>query len=495
MEPHSLLLKCLRIGLIPGLAAGWCHAAEPVVKLDLGGCAGMELVLIRSGEFIQGSPPEEPGRGTDETSRTVRLTSDYYISRTSVTRGQWECFVRETGYRTEAETGTSGGFGWNGSALVQDRRFTWRDPGFPQTPEHPVCLVTFPDAQAFCAWLTRKTRRAATLPTEAQWEYACRAGTTTPWHSGSTPADCDRIIRHKGNSGNRTHPVDTLPQNPWGLAIGGNVSEWCLDWYAPYPPGAATDPRQDNPNLSDKPRRVLRGGSWLREAKNSRSASRYRADPRSRNADIGFRVVCTTEVAPPPPSPPVRNEPPTAPPKVEAEPGDPPRPVAPPPIRNSAPTSSRVVVNSGFRIGNFFGGLLCLLIPLGIGILLIRLIAKHGEQPAGNAPAPPPQSRARRPLIRKGEDGFWIDGEWPLGTALRLHYLVNGVATDTELTYRPGPNGQFVYTGSPPESVSVVPDSADPMPAPLFADPPVAPSPREDRPPVGPRPPIFPTAY
>lgn len=485
-------MRNIRLLVIPCLAACFANAAEPTLRIDLGGGTALDMVLVRAGEFTQGSPDGEAGRGTDESPRTVRITRDYYIGRTSITRGQWERFVIETGFRSEAETGTSGGFGWDGAALVQKKQFTWRNPGFPQTGDHPVCLVTFPDAQAFCSWLARKTKRKTTLPTEAQWEYACRAGTATPWHAGSTAEDCDRIAWHKGNSGNGTHPVDAKQANAWGLVIGGNVSEWCLDWYAPYQSGTLTDPLQDNPNLSDKPRRVLRGGSWIRDAKNTRSAARWRVDPRSRNADIGFRIVCSVEASPPPhpaPAPQV--------PKVEADPGDSMMQSAPPPVpsrdvfqsNQNPPVSMRPSIFSGL------GGLLCMLIPIGIIIVFIRLLASHGKQQQTNPFVSQPKPSAVRSPIRKVDDGFWIHGDWPLGTSLKLHYVVGGISEDLDLIYRPGPEGQFIFTGVCPDSVSIVSDGGSPIPPQLVMQPTVFPDEREDRDTRRPRPPVFPSAY
>src|SRR5688572_17764924 len=138
----------LSVGIL--LLAGMAFAADPSLKLDLGGGTTMDLVLVPAGQFTQGSPATEANRATDEIQRNVRISRDYYIGRTAVTRSQWERFVVETRYRTEAETGTSGGYGWDGKALSQRKEFTWKNPGFQQTAEHPVCLVTFPDAQAFC---------------------------------------------------------------------------------------------------------------------------------------------------------------------------------------------------------------------------------------------------------------------------------------------------------------------------------------------------------
>ena len=459
----------MKVFWISLMICGAAWAAEPTLHVDLGAGQSLDLILVRSGEFTRGSPAEEPGRGDDETQHPARLTHDYYMARTSVTRGQWERFIAETHYRTEAETGTSGGFGWDGKALSQRKEFTWRNPGFPQTADHPVCLVTFPDAEAFCRWFEKKSRRKTTLPTEAQWEYACRAGTSTPWHGGG-----DDGAWHKGNAGDGTRPADSKQANPWGLIIGGNVGEWCVDWYAPYDVSAATDPRQDNRNLSDKPRRVLRGGSWLREAKYSRSAARYRVDPRSRNADIGFRIVSEASVIAPIVEAPL-GMPTTAPTRVEE---------VPPPSNSRGPD---VAVQ---ETDHMIPGWLCLLIPLGILVVAIRMVVRGRNATSPFVSTSPPVLPS--PSIRKVADGFWIRSRHPVGTPIHLSYLAGGQTVEQTLVYQPGPEGQFVYTGMMPDQVSVsgtgdLPSSDSPPP--LHRSPPPFPD-REVS-----RPSIFPPAY
>ncbi|MEO5713220.1 MAG: formylglycine-generating enzyme family protein [Luteolibacter sp.] len=458
-------MKALWLGILLTGFTTLARAADPTIRPDLGGGTGIDLLLVPAGEFTQGSPADEPGRGSDENQRTVRHTPTLYFSRTAITRGQWERFIAETHYRTEAEIGTSGGYGWDGNALVQRKEFTWKNPGFPQDATHPVCLVTHDDAKAFCQWLEKKTHRKTTLPTEAQWEYACRAGTTTPWHSGASSDSW-----HKGNSGNGTHPADSNAPNAWGLIIGGNVSEWCLDWYGPYETTPQTDPRQGNPNLSDKSRRVLRGGSWNRDAKNTRSASRFRADPKSRNADIGFRIVCDTEII----APAVITPQPAITPPVTVEP--PPvenrsTPIESPFTRSNDPSPAPAMFET--QSSTFgFGSLLCFIIPIAILAIAIRLISRRGSSPSypsmPSRPMPPTLNQQRG--VRMVDNGFWIQSDWPVGTPVHLSYLVNGIMEQQTLVYQPSSQGQFIFTGTRPEKVTI--SGTGNQPPPLRSQPP-----------------------
>jgi hypothetical protein len=258
----------------------------------------------------------------------------------------------------------------------------------------------------------------------------------------------DAVAWHKGNSGNATHPVGQKPANAWALSdMLGNVWEWCEDWYGPYPPDDAIDPLQRNANLSDKPRRVLRGGSWLREAKFCRSAARYRNDAQSRNADNGFRVMTFQVDAPARvAAPPV---------KLEAEQRDPPESA---PIKSQAP-DPLPPARSAFSFGS---GWLALIALIAIALFIIRAIVHlfSGTLSATSGSGSGDRGFTHMPgqplRVRAADDGFWIVGEGiAAGTLLTCRYQVGGGAQQLDVRYEPGPQGQFVFTGSRPSNVSV----------------------------------------
>jgi sulfatase modifying factor 1 len=428
MPTKSFFPACLAF-----LLASTAAAAEPTLTVDLGDGIQLDLVLVKKGSFQQGSPADEPGRGPDETQRQVTISRDFYLGKYPVTRGQFARFVQDTGYRTEAERGTSGGFGWDGSKLTQRKEFTWRNPGFRQSDDHPVTIVSFDDAGGFLDWLSRKAGRSCLLPTEAQWEYACRAGSTTAFYNGPSAKDAPAIAWFKDNADHTTHPVGQKKPNAWGLYdMSGNVFEWCRDWYGPYEAGPVTDPEETRSDRSDKPRRVLRGGSWLGAVEHCRSAARYRNDPGSRNADNGFRVlaVAEKESAPQPEPVPVPENPPVA---------------VPPLAQHPQP---------GWDFGSWgCFGLVCVGL-VGLAVLLIRLWSRPrgwGDT-SGAVQAPPRSVRSR-----VGPDGFWIDApDVPPGSVVRYRYRIDGEERSGQVTYTPGPEGQFVYTGGLPADVEVL---------------------------------------
>jgi formylglycine-generating enzyme required for sulfatase activity len=235
---------------------------------------GMTFVYIKPGTFMMGSPLYETGRDNDETQHQVTLTKGFYMGETEVTVGQWRTFARDSGYRTEAETG--GGAFVNISGKWEKKEgYYWDNPGFAQSENHPVTCVSWNDAQAFIRWINSKEGADYRLPTEAEWEYAARAGTQMARFWGEDPDQaCDyaNVADHTEWSGRKwnnphncrdghwfTAPVGSFRPNPWGLYdMIGNVWEWCQDWKGDYPTSSVTDPTGPYSGSN----RVNRGGSW-----------------------------------------------------------------------------------------------------------------------------------------------------------------------------------------------------------------------------------------
>ena len=226
--------------------------------------------------------------------------------------GAFRQFVSGTGYKTDAEKSGKGGriYG-DDSVWRQKPELTWRNPGFSQSDEHPVMQVSWNDAVAFCQWLGAKEGTACRLPTEAEWEYACRAGTETLWCNGNDPdrvaevgnlldasAKADfpthgRIASSTSDSYPYTAPVRRFRCNAFGLYdMHGNAFEWCNDRY--HPGYYAKSPLHDPSGPDSGQSRVRRGGSWLHNVLFSYSAFREGSEtPDSQACTTGFRVAWT----------------------------------------------------------------------------------------------------------------------------------------------------------------------------------------------------------
>ena len=281
----------------------------PQPKRDLTNSIGMRLVRIEPGTFLMGSPDTDKDAFDDEKPQhRVRITRPFYLGVHEVTRGQFRRFVDDTGYQTEAEKDGKGGWGWNEDAkkFEQNPKYTWLNPGFEQTDEHPVVNVSWNDAVAFAEWLSRKEGVTYRLPTEAEWEYACRAGTTTKYCSGDDPEGLAAVANIADGTAKTkypdwstiaaqdgfiyTAPVGRYNPNAWGLFdMHGNVWEWCSDGYAAdyYKRSPVDDP----PGPDGASDRVIRGGGWGYEPRRARSAYRGRFAPGYRSYNLGFRLA------------------------------------------------------------------------------------------------------------------------------------------------------------------------------------------------------------
>ncbi len=256
---------------------------------------GMRLAYVAPRTFTMGSPKSEADRESQETAHEVELTKGFYVGKHEVTVGAFRKFVRATNYQTDAEKDGKGGYGVKESGgLDLGDKYNWKSPGFEQSDDHPVVLVSWNDAQAYCRWLSKKENKTYRLPTEAEWEYACRAGTRTAYSFGDDPQD---LVAH-GNVGRNkdgfryTAPVGRFKPNRYGLYdMHGNVWEWCEDWYDSkgYQGGRETDPT--GPDSAEA--RVHRGGGWSSSPMRCRSAARVGRHPSAyRGSYLGFRVLC-----------------------------------------------------------------------------------------------------------------------------------------------------------------------------------------------------------
>ena len=246
------------------------------------------------GTFIMGMADVDKS-WRDDSQHQVILTKGFWMLETEVTVGMFKAFVIDTGYDIEKDDS-------NDEYRPKHRRhsyregdseISWLNPGFSQDDKHPVTCVSWDDAVAFCKWLSEKTGQNITLPTEAQWEYACRAGKTGEYASNLKEVawfSTDRYDREdKG-----THPVGTKKPNEWGLYdMFGNVSEWCQDWYYHFKRWRAINPTGPTTGSA----RVIRGGSWYSNEWGFRSnySGRSRLKPTEIDDTQGFRCVMVPE--------------------------------------------------------------------------------------------------------------------------------------------------------------------------------------------------------
>ena len=253
------------------------------VPVEAENSVGMKMVLIPPGEFMMGSPDSDPdAEDHEKPQHEVRITKPFYLAAHEVTAGQFKAFVDATGYKTEAET-------------AGDQQ-TWTNPRFLQFDVRPVGCVSWNDAVAFCEWLSEKEGETYQLPSEAEWEYGCRSGSTTLWCFGNNETGVEEYAWCSGANerfkGERMKLVGVKLPNGFGLFdMHGNACEWCSDWYSPdfYDGSPVEDPR--GPSNGDS--RVIRGGSFWAQPWNVRSAKRVRSLPSNRVTIIGLRPAKT----------------------------------------------------------------------------------------------------------------------------------------------------------------------------------------------------------
>jgi len=265
---------------------------------------GMEFVRIEGGCFQMGSPSSEKDRESDEGPQHRVCVDDFFAGKYEVTVGQWREFVRSSGYRTEAERDVKkdGCYSVKGGKWkYYDGRY-WDNVGFPQRDSQPVVCVSYNDVEKFIHWLRRQNGKEFRLPTEAEWEYAARGGTTTVRFWGDGESSACRYANVAGKDHNRSKyfpcddgnefsaPVGSFRANDFGLYdMLGNVWEWTSDWYSSdyY----ADSPLSNPPGASSGLFRIFRGGGWFLRPAFVRSAFRNRSFSWNRRSYMGFRLV------------------------------------------------------------------------------------------------------------------------------------------------------------------------------------------------------------
>jgi formylglycine-generating enzyme required for sulfatase activity len=273
----------------------------------------LNMKWIEPGDFVMGSPEDEAGRKDNESAHQVTLTRGYWLAVFEIRHRDWEKFRDATGYQSEAERQTLGYGTWVFDAekaeILQSPSANWTNI-HALGPDHPVQALSWNDVMAFCEWLTTTEREAGrldesqkyTLPTEAQWEFACRerGKVLTPFYFGATleshqanfnghqPYGTDR----RGEFLNKTLEVGSYPPNALGIYdMHGNTFEWCRDGYQPHDSSAVTDPEGD----PESDRRIYKGGSWLDVGIYCRAAFRGNTIPTDRSDHLGARIALVQE--------------------------------------------------------------------------------------------------------------------------------------------------------------------------------------------------------
>ncbi len=308
-----------------------CTSAPPVTHIN---SLGMAMVRVPAGEFTMGNEPpsdrmgklfpgHEAQRLTDlkdeAPTHQVRITRDFYMGQHEVTVGQFRRFLQTSGHVPESVADGTGGYGYNARYVAtlpangdafegRDPRYSWQNPGFKQTDDHPVVNVSWNDAAAMARWLSEKEGQHYRLPTEAEWEYACRGGTQTQFSSGDEPNSLNGVANVFDQDAGQnwpkwrrfatpthdgfpfTAPVGQFKPNAFGLYdMHGNVWEWVSDWYDEQ--YYARSPLNDPQGPPDGNVKVRRGGSWHTWPLYARSSYRNWNSKSTRYTLVGFRLV------------------------------------------------------------------------------------------------------------------------------------------------------------------------------------------------------------
>jgi len=336
MSKLRLWLLLLPLAYVSGASADEPVTASVAEKNKvMENSIGMKLVLIPEGEFVMGSSETTDALAAaypeysrerlldikDESpAHKVQITRPFYFGKHEVTVGQFRSYLALSGAVPESISDQTGGYGYNlaydpkkskrGDAFEgRDPKYSWKDTGFPQGDDHPVLNVTWNDADRMCKWLSKQEGKKYRLPTEAEWEYVCRAGSQTRYHNGQDPealtqiantfdVDCEanwpewkQFALAKPDGFAFTAPVGSFAPNAFGVYdMHGNVWEWCSDWHGDT--YYAESPLQDPTGPKEGSVRIRRGGSWHTWSFYARSTYRNWNDEATRYTLVGIRLMC-----------------------------------------------------------------------------------------------------------------------------------------------------------------------------------------------------------
>jgi formylglycine-generating enzyme required for sulfatase activity len=308
-SPRICLVPLILLLASSPAASQTCAGVEVDVGTDTGRCVlpgkgerfrdcpdCPEMVVVPAGQFVMGSPADEPQREADrEDAVPVAIARPFAIGAFAVTRGEFAAFVAATGYKVDDAC-----WFWTGTTWVERADRSWRAPGFEQDARHPVTCVDLKTARAYAAWLSDKTGKRYRLPSETEREYATRAGTSTPYWWGTRISTSQANYNGTGGDGQdpagtwrqATVRVDSFEPNPWGLYnVHGNVWDWTEDCWNERNAGNPGDGSART--TGDCTWHVARGGAWNYSANYLRSAFRYWNEPQNRSGVQGMRVVRT----------------------------------------------------------------------------------------------------------------------------------------------------------------------------------------------------------
>jgi sulfatase modifying factor 1 len=278
------------------VSASAASAATPAAGKTLRDCRGCPtLVVVPAGTFTMGTPSDEPGRGANEgPQHAVTITRAFAAGVAPVTRDEFAAFVKATKRPDSPGCKLVGAKGFQ-----LDPQLNWRNPGYAQTGKDPVACVSYEDASAYAAWLSTRTGKHYRLLSEAEWEYAARAGTTTAYWWGTTPdhehanygtEKCCEVLKSGRDQWDYTSPVGSFPANAFGLYdVSGNIFEWVQDcWHDNFEGAPADGSAWDRADCTD---RAHRGSSWHASAAFIRIGYRVHDPVGDRNIYLGFRIA------------------------------------------------------------------------------------------------------------------------------------------------------------------------------------------------------------